>query len=255
MQFEQFLFFDVETTGINRTADRIVQIAWVLADRRGNVTARECLIVKPEGYSIPARAAAIHGIDTRTAHRIGTPAADVLSKFAVHAATAGILVGHNVAFDFGIVSADLRRHAIHLALHEKLQICTMRSSSGWCRIPKTNGLPGFKFPRLDELHYRLFGEDFANAHDAMADVQATMRCFYELIRLGVIVLPNLDYVADQNRTDAPAIIRPFSRPQSEIQLTRRSHTTCKRCKTIIEVTLNHGDVQVACPKCHSINWV
>jgi hypothetical protein len=37
-----------------------------------------------------------------------------------------------------------------------------------------------------ELHRKLFGCDFEGAHDASFDVAATAKCFWELVRLGVI---------------------------------------------------------------------
>ncbi|VTP97968.1 DNA polymerase III subunit alpha [Sphingobacterium daejeonense] len=48
-------------------------------------------------------------------------------------------------------------------------------------------LPGgrggrYKLPNLTELHSYLFGVPFAEAHNATADVEATTRCFFELIR-------------------------------------------------------------------------
>lgn len=262
MKPDQIIFFDVETTGLSRTTDRVVQIAWALTDRRGNISSKQNLVVKPEGYTIPAQASAIHGIDTQSAMRFGKSAFEVLSSFAADAKKADIVVGHNVAFDLGIASADLRRHAIDLSFNDKVQICTMRSSTGWCRIPKTNGVPGYKFPRLEELHYRLFGHDFENAHDAMADVEATMRCFHELIRLGVIHLPERTAPTKHISSKSPSNHMPHvadkrnrtgSQSPSKIALTRRVQTTCFYCETLIEVTLNHGEVMVACPTCYRMN--
>src|SRR5690606_35082396 len=51
-------------------------------------------------------------------------------------------------------------------------------------------LPGgrggrFKLPNLTELHSYLFGVPFAEAHNATADVEATTRCFFELVRRNV----------------------------------------------------------------------
>ena len=45
---------------------------------------------------------------------------------------------------------------------------------------------GFKYPSLTDLHQKLFGEPFKEAHNASADVEATTRCFLELIRFEVI---------------------------------------------------------------------
>jgi len=45
-----------------------------------------------------------------------------------------------------------------------------------------------KWPKLIELHEKLFNEPFANAHDAMADISATRRCFFELINKEIIII-------------------------------------------------------------------
>lgn len=268
----EIVFFDVETTGLSRTSDRIVQIAWILADRTGKISARESFIIKPEGYGIPSKAASVHGIDTETAFKSGRPAPYVLRKFASDASGAQFLVGHNIPFDIGILRADLRRHDISLPLKDKLHICTMRESTRWCRIPKVNGSPGFKWPRLDELHYHLFEEDFANAHDAMADVEATMRCFYELLRIGQIVLPEKqgspkrqpvkpapkssresDKSEDSAKPTTSTSREKGKAQRAAVWLTRRVQIECYRCGTKTEVTLNYGEHQVACSSCYAIN--
>ena len=42
------------------------------------------------------------------------------------------------------------------------------------------------WPRLEELYRKLFGRNFAGAHDAMSDIQATKECFFELKRRGIL---------------------------------------------------------------------
>ena len=60
----------------------------------------------------------------------------------------------------------------------------MQSAVTHCRLAKLNGMPGFKRPTLQELHFKLFKKYFDKAHDALADTQACMKCFFELKRLG-----------------------------------------------------------------------
>jgi DNA polymerase III epsilon subunit-like protein len=59
-------------------------------------------------------------------------------------------------------------------------------------MKKTANLEGLnlggKYPKLKELHQFLFGEDFSNAHDAMADIEATKRCFLKLYQEDKIYL-------------------------------------------------------------------
>jgi DNA polymerase-3 subunit alpha len=47
-----------------------------------------------------------------------------------------------------------------------------------------NGNRG-KFPNLTELYTKLFNEQFP-AHNSLEDVKATMKCYYELQKLGIL---------------------------------------------------------------------
>ena len=62
-------------------------------------------------------------------------------------------------------------------------IDTMLASVDFCKIP---GKFGFKWPKLMELHQKLFGCDFDNAHDSSADIAATEKCFWELKKRGIL---------------------------------------------------------------------
>jgi hypothetical protein len=54
-----------------------------------------------------------------------------------------------------------------------------------CALPPyKNG--AYKWPKLGELHRKLFRTELSEAHDAGVDVTATMKCFFELKRMGII---------------------------------------------------------------------
>lgn len=59
----------------------------------------------------------------------------------------------------------------------------MQAATEFCRIP---GSYGYKFPRLDELHFHLFRVKPQGCHDAGVDVEIAAKCFWELRRLGVL---------------------------------------------------------------------
>ena len=73
---------------------------------------------------------------------------------------------------------------------------TKDDATNYCAIPGGRG-GRFKWPKLTELHVKLFGEAFAEAHNASADVEATARCFLELIRLGVIPFAKAGMTAEE----------------------------------------------------------
>jgi len=61
----------------------------------------------------------------------------------------------------------------------------MKSAINFCALPGGRG-GSFKYPKLSDLHIKLFGKAFADAHDAAYDVDATARCFFGLIQNNVI---------------------------------------------------------------------
>jgi len=89
-----------------------------------------------------------------------------------------ILIAHNMDFDRNVVLSEYLRAELDLTLANLPTYCAMQSSVNFCRIPRGGG--GFKWPRLDELHMKLFGEGFSDAHNAAADVQACARCYFAL---------------------------------------------------------------------------
>lgn len=188
-----YLFFDTETAGLPRswrapvTAlnnwPRMVQIAWILCDAMGQRLDAHDYIIRPENFKIPGAAAKVHGISTERARREGYPLATVLGKFNEALELTDFVVAHNIRFDEKIIGAELLRKKIPSALGQKRKLCTMQAATEFCRLP---GPYGYKWPRLSELHIKLFGVNFEEAHDASADINATEKCFWAMRKLGLI---------------------------------------------------------------------
>ena len=89
-------------------------------------------------------------------------------------------------FDLNIIGAELLRVSSDVNLLEKdiLDTCT-ELTANVCKIPGGRG-GKFKFPTLIELYSFLFNDSFSEAHNASADVEATARAFFELVRIGII---------------------------------------------------------------------
>lgn len=188
-----YLFFDTETTGIPRNYKapasdlknwpRLVQIAWLMTSADGQEIASAEHVVKPEGFEIPADAARIHGITTEIALERGQDARAILSAIAKDIEKAGAMVAHNMQFDEKILGSEFLRTGCPNLVETKKRLCTMQSSARYCGI---HGHHGFKWPKLQELHMKLFREEFQGAHRALEDVRACARCFFELKRLRVM---------------------------------------------------------------------
>jgi DNA polymerase III epsilon subunit-like protein len=184
-----YLFFDTETTGLPKKWQapisdlnnwpRIVQLAWILSDNKGKQVAGQNYIIKPEGFLIPEESFRVHGISTEQAIREGIDLEKALRDFSYDLSQSNLLIAHNINFDQKIIGAEFLRKNVETNLDDISKFCTMQSTTNYCQIKKPNGY-GYKWPRLEELHLKLFNKNFDNAHDALADVKACARCFFEL---------------------------------------------------------------------------
>jgi DNA polymerase III subunit epsilon len=188
-----YLFFDTETTGLPKNWKapvtdlnnwpRLVQLAYLFYNKNGNKVSGGDRIIKPNGFTIPVEASKIHGISTEKANQEGKGIQTVLQDFQSLINQAKYLVAHNISFDEKIVGAEFLRNKMQDSVAAKKKICTMQSTTNFCAI---NGPYGYKWPKLSELHYKLFNKGFEEAHNAAVDINATAKCFWELKRLGKI---------------------------------------------------------------------
>ncbi|RYU94715.1 3'-5' exonuclease [Emticicia agri] len=192
----KILFFDTETTGLPNNYNapitavqnwpRMVQLAFLVFREDGSLDTKHNYIIKPEGYVIPADATRIHRITTQQALTEGHDLTQVLTLFQQAVSESAILIGHNVEFDKAIAGAECIRKKIDTkALLATRSFCTMKDKNivNFCKIP---GKYGFKWPTLEELHFRLFKEQIKEAHDASIDIESTAKCFFELLKRRVV---------------------------------------------------------------------
>ncbi|MDW7726577.1 MAG: 3'-5' exonuclease [Candidatus Methanoperedens sp.] len=190
-----FLIFDTETTGepknwkspVSDLANwpRMVQIAWLQYDISGKQIAERNYIVKPNGFTIPEDTVKIHGISTEQAINEGVELKTALIDFSNAINESSYLVAHNMSFDANVIGAEFLRENVENKLFETPQICTMESSTNFCKLQNRYG---YKWPSLSELHLKLFKKGFDEAHNAAFDVKVCADCFFELKRKGVLKL-------------------------------------------------------------------
>ncbi|MFC4218917.1 DNA polymerase III subunit alpha [Flagellimonas marina] len=241
-----YLIFDTETTGLPKRWDapitdtdnwpRCVQIAWQLHDELGNLVEQKDFLVRPEGFNVPYEAEQIHGISTALAEQEGESLENVLYAFKSALERTKFVVGQNVGFDVNIMGCEFHRKGIENSLEELpvLDTCTEHTAE-LCKIPGGRG-GKFKLPTLTELHEFLFGETFAEAHNATADVEATTRCFLELVRKKQFTKEQLDVQPDYFERFTEA------NPQ-EIQLIGLKHINLKEASKKIADALWTQDTE------------
>ena len=242
-----YLIFDTETTGLPKRWDapitdignwpRCVQIAWQLHDEMGKLIEHQDYLIQPEGFNIPFDAERIHGISTELAQANGISLAEVLEKFNIALEKANFIVGQNLGFDVNIMGCEFHRLGISspMATLPVLDTCTEITAS-LLQLPGGRG-GKFKLPTLTELHSYLFNKPFSEAHNATADVEATTRCFLELIRREVFTKEELD-VSQDYFTDFQ------NKNPKEIQLIGLTHINLKEASEKIRQQFGESQTNV-----------
>lgn len=188
------IVFDTETNGLpaNYKAPmtdldnwpRVVQLAWAVFNEEGQQVRGQQHIIKPDGWTIPEEAAAVHGITQEVAEAEGAQIFSALALFLADYYDCHTLVAHNLDFDYRVLGAEMIRTGVKSGRRIGRKVCTMQASTDFCALPGNYGK--FKWPKLEELHEILFAEKFDGAHEAMVDVLACGRCYFELLKRGII---------------------------------------------------------------------
>lgn len=186
------LFYDTETTGLpdrfaplnSERQPRCVQLAALLTDNEGNEQSCINLIVHPDGWTIPAEAASVHGITTEKAKAMGIREAVVAAAFYDLSRKADLVVAHNEKFDRQIINIMFERLGRGWKL-DSPAFDTMEEAAPIVNLPPTPrmiaaGINKPKAPKLEECIQHFFGEKLEGAHDALVDVRACARLFFHL---------------------------------------------------------------------------
>jgi len=183
-----YLVFDTETTGVGPTA-RMTQLAYILYDADGKVIEEFAELIKPEGWVVPKEQFFIdNNMSTERCEAEGVDGFMAMRRFQDALKQCQYKIAHNIQFDKGIINTELRVRGIEPALFKfKKECCTMLSTVKFVGAVNKWGKPG-KWPNLTELHTKLFNKGFEGAHDALGDVRALGKCFFELKKQGVLVI-------------------------------------------------------------------
>lgn len=203
------LIFDVETTGlipkgepIIELCPHIVQLSFVVFNMQtGQIVKKyNTYIHIPAKVQISTEIERITGI-TRAKCATGVVITEALDALYAEYIRCRTIIAHNIEFDSKMVRIELARnpgrktrHLLDLlnvgyeTAHGITRYCTMMNSIELCNIMVAStdrrGQPYQykKFPKLSELHEKLFGTIPENLHDSMVDTLVCLRCYMKMAR-------------------------------------------------------------------------
>lgn len=193
------LFYDTETQGLpdfgapseDPKQPHIVQLAAALVDPGSRrVVASIDVIIKPDGWEIPADVAAIHGITTEVANACGVDEKQALTLFMGMWIRCDHRVAHNESFDARIIRIGMKRFGWGDEAADEWKAgkaeCTCDMSTPICQLPATEKMRSagfgkkFKKPKLVEAYQHIIGKPMDGAHNAMADVRGCMEIYWAM---------------------------------------------------------------------------
>jgi len=207
--------FDTETTGLAKTKllneeslvlwPHIVQFSYVIYDTVQNKIIKivDFVIKIPKNINISDEVSDIHGITNLISQTSQYKIEDALIHFSNDYLNYNIdlIVAHNLSFDINMLKVELMREigaiinttnkrqfsqmleALNDMNPESPELfCTMRKSIELCNLKMISkyGKEYLKFPKLNELHIKLFNSSPKNLHNSLNDVLICLRCYYML---------------------------------------------------------------------------
>lgn len=183
------IFLDLEATGLNVISDRILQIAMVKYPKDGSAPQELSMLINP-GIPISLEAMLVHGISPKDVANKPTfvQVAKQLRDFIGNADFAGY---NSNRFDIPMLMEEFARVGIDLDMSKRRMIDVQRIF--------------YKMePRTLKAALKFYcDKDHGDAHDAMADVRATIDVFFGQLQR----YEHADYVDEQGAV-IPAPVAP-----------------------------------------------
>jgi DNA polymerase III epsilon subunit-like protein len=181
---------DTETTGIIPKdfqhldeCPYMVQIGSITYDTKTSTIVHKInnIIRIDDHINISQEVSDINSITKERCINEGVNIVDILHKINYQFKDSDMIVAHNLEFDINILNYEYMRHDIpfeYLKLNKNMSFCTMSNGTQMCKIKKENSKGHYyKWPKLEELHYHLFGTGLQNLHDAYNDLIICLRCY------------------------------------------------------------------------------
>ncbi len=190
--YEYLLFIDTETSDMPKRWNAptakveewpyILQIAWIVCKRSGELVCSRDFFVKHKNIEIDPSSAKLHGITMEMLAEKGIERKLVLNNLASDLEIyKPLIVGHFLEFDKKMMEVGYTREHIEQNFEHLPKFCTMLFTRKSKDI-----FGGHSYLRLNQLYELLFHKPIGKIHNALVDAEATKACFFELVKRGEI---------------------------------------------------------------------
>lgn len=203
------IFFDIESTGLNVIRDRIIQLAMIRYHKDGSAPVEKMYLINP-GIPISPEAMAVHGITPQDV--ANKPTFQQLAKEIFEFIGDADLAGYNSnRFDIPVLMEEFARVGIDFDVDQRRTIDVQRIF--------------YKMePRTLSAAYQFYCQkSMENAHDALADVRATIDVLDGQLKKYI----GLDFVPEEGESIASPIqadvnaLYAFTNDQQVVDATQR----------------------------------
>lgn len=164
--------WDVETTGLSPQNDHIIQLAMIKFDENFNIIGQLNHLIIPEGdFNIDPKATKVHGYTKEYIIENGKPLKEVAKEIMDFVDDCDYLTYNGNTFDVQFIVNDLQRIGYEFPMGDRLFYDAYAME---CRFNPRN---------LSAVYKKYTGEELVGAHDAFADVKATIEVFKHQIKL------------------------------------------------------------------------
>jgi len=159
-------------------SSRLVQFSWIVHSKKASFPIiNDFIVYQDDIKEIPEAAYNVHKINKQKTLLEGMEIDYVFDTFLSHLKLVDVIVAHNISFDINVILSECYRHGRKDVIEEILKKnieCTMDIGTKYYKY-NTQRIS------LARLHKKLFGKNFENAHDALADTIACRDCYVKMI--------------------------------------------------------------------------
>lgn len=202
-------FFDLEATGLNVIRDRIIQIAVIKYPKNGGEPEELEMLINP-GIPISEEAMQVHGIKPKDV--ANKPTFDKVAQKIFDFIGNADLSGYNISrFDVPLLMEEFERAGLHFDIENRKLVDVQRI---FYKMEPRNLRAAVRF---------YCGKEMEDAHDALADVKATIDVFKGQLKM----YEGVDHVDDDGNV-TPTPVKPdvetlhdFTQDERTIDVTNR----------------------------------